>query len=47
MNKIKIVNNAWWLKTKYVPICNENLQKQGGGAPGTSVLDPPLYKDSK
>ena len=49
VNNIHIVNTACWLKSKYLRIYNENLQKQvqyffsnGGRASGAPVLDPPL-----
>ena len=51
VNYIHIVNTACWLKSKYLHIYNEHLQKQvpffskwGGHAPGMPVLDPALLK---
>ena len=45
VNNIQIVNTACWLKSKYLLIYNENLQKQvlfffqrGGGAAGRSWI---------
>ena len=48
MNNIHVVNTAWRLKSKFLRIYNENLQKQvpfsfsNGGAPSAPVLDPPF-----
>ena len=47
VNNIHIVNILCWIKSKYMRVLHQNLQKQTlffkpGCAPGAPVLDPPL-----